>query len=208
MSSPLIDECLAGLHHRLPAAIADEAADGLIEAYEHHLAAGASEQAAARAALAEFGELTMVVGEFTRQAPGRRTSRLLLATGPVIGACWATALILSHFWAWPVPDAGRLTFGSVLMLTIATLAIAAVSLAALALMLRRHLDRRAELARERGGVSMGFGGNAIRSYVLHPYQQVKDARTGFEVGNAQGVLDGDLDGFIRAYLLASAGNGA
>ena len=68
--------------------------------------------------------------------------------------------------------------------------------------------RDAELAKERGGVSMGFGGEAIRSYVLHPYQQVKDARTGFTVGNAQGVLDGDLDGFIRAYLLQSAGNGA
>jgi peptide chain release factor 2 len=68
-------------------------------------------------------------------------------------------------------------------------------------------EREAELSRERGGVNMGFGGNAIRSYVLHPYQQVKDARTGYEVGNAQGVLDGDLDGFIRAYLLHSAGNG-
>ena len=67
-------------------------------------------------------------------------------------------------------------------------------------------EREAELARERGGVSMGFGGNAIRSYVLHPYQQVKDARTGYEVGNTQGVLDGDLDGFIRAYLLQTAGD--
>src|SRR5690348_15126149 len=66
-------------------------------------------------------------------------------------------------------------------------------------------EREAELARERGGVSMGFGGNAIRSYVLHPYTQVKDARTGFEVGNAQAVLDGDLDGFIRTYLLQTAG---
>jgi peptide chain release factor 2 len=68
-------------------------------------------------------------------------------------------------------------------------------------------EREAELARERGGVSMGFGGNAVRSYVLHPYQLVKDHRTDFEVGNAQGVLDGDLDGFIRAYLLQAAGNG-
>jgi peptide chain release factor 2 len=65
-------------------------------------------------------------------------------------------------------------------------------------------EREAELAKERGVVSMGFGGNAIRSYVLHPYQQVKDHRTGHEVGNAQGVLDGDLDGFIHAYLLAKA----
>ena len=68
-------------------------------------------------------------------------------------------------------------------------------------------EREAELARERGGVSMGFGGNAIRSYVLHPYQLVKDHRTDFEMGNTQGVLDGDLDGFIRAYLLQAAGNG-
>ncbi len=66
-------------------------------------------------------------------------------------------------------------------------------------------EREAELARERGGVTMGFGGNAIRSYVLHPYQLVKDHRTEHEVGNAQGVLDGDLDGFIRAYLLQVAG---
>jgi peptide chain release factor 2 len=68
-------------------------------------------------------------------------------------------------------------------------------------------EREAELARERGGVNMGFGGNAVRSYVLHPYQLVKDHRTEYEVGNAQGVLDGDLDGFIHAYLLHAAGNG-
>jgi peptide chain release factor 2 len=65
-------------------------------------------------------------------------------------------------------------------------------------------QREAELARERGAVAMGFGGNAIRSYVLHPYQLVKDHRTDYEVGNAQGVLDGNLDGFVQAYLLAKA----
>jgi len=65
-------------------------------------------------------------------------------------------------------------------------------------------EREEELAKERGIVSMGFGGNPIRSYVLHPYQLVKDHRTDFEVGNAQGVLDGDLDAFIHAYLLARA----
>jgi len=69
-------------------------------------------------------------------------------------------------------------------------------------------EREAELARERGGVNMGFGGSAVRSYVLHPYQLVKDHRTDYEMGNTQGVLDGDLDGFIRAYLLQAAGNGS
>jgi peptide chain release factor 2 len=65
-------------------------------------------------------------------------------------------------------------------------------------------DREAELARERGEAQeIGFG-SQIRSYVLHPYQLVKDHRTEHEVGNAQGVLDGDLDGFIHAYLLAKA----
>jgi peptide chain release factor 2 len=65
-------------------------------------------------------------------------------------------------------------------------------------------EREAELARERGAAQdIGFG-SQIRSYVLHPYQLVKDHRTDYEVGNAQGVLDGALDGFVHAYLLAKA----
>jgi peptide chain release factor 2 len=65
--------------------------------------------------------------------------------------------------------------------------------------------REAELARERGALpDTGFGGEAIRSYVLHPYQLVKDHRTDLEEGNAQAVLDGRLDEFIQAYLLKQA----
>jgi peptide chain release factor 2 len=68
----------------------------------------------------------------------------------------------------------------------------------------QEAEREAELARERGAAQdIGFG-SQIRSYVLHPYQLVKDHRTDVEVGNAQGVLDGALDGFVHAYLLAKA----
>ena len=52
----------------------------------------------------------------------------------------------------------------------------------------------------RGAYQKAEWGSQIRSYVLHPYQMVKDHRTEYEVGNAMGVLDGDLDGFIEAYL--------
>ena len=65
-------------------------------------------------------------------------------------------------------------------------------------------QREAELAKERGQAQDVSFGSQIRSYVLHPYQMVKDHRTDFEMGNAQGVLDGDLDGFVREYLLAKA----
>ena len=64
--------------------------------------------------------------------------------------------------------------------------------------------RAEELAAERGEQKDVDWGSQIRSYVLHPSQRVKDHRTGHEVGDAQRVLDGDLDGFVREYLLKSA----
>jgi peptide chain release factor 2 len=64
--------------------------------------------------------------------------------------------------------------------------------------------RREEIARERGEAQNVNFGSQIRSYVLHPYTMVKDHRTDFEMGDANRVLDGDLDGFVRAYLLEAA----
>jgi peptide chain release factor 2 len=64
--------------------------------------------------------------------------------------------------------------------------------------------RREEIARERGEAEDVNFGSQIRSYVLHPYTMVKDHRTDYEVGDANRVLGGDLDGFVRAYLLKNA----
>jgi peptide chain release factor 2 len=68
---------------------------------------------------------------------------------------------------------------------------------------QEQVDTLAEL---RGEYTKAEWGSQIRSYVLHPYQLVKDHRTNYEVGNSQGVLDGNLDGFIDHYLRANVGN--
>jgi peptide chain release factor 2 len=65
-------------------------------------------------------------------------------------------------------------------------------------------QRERELAAERGQAQQADFGSQIRSYVLHPYQLVKDHRTDHETGNTQAVLDGALDDFIHEYLLARA----
>ncbi len=69
---------------------------------------------------------------------------------------------------------------------------------------RQERERQEEIARERGEAQDVNFGSQIRSYVLHPYTMVKDHRTDHEMGDANRVLDGDLDGFVRAYLLKEA----
>jgi peptide chain release factor 2 len=65
---------------------------------------------------------------------------------------------------------------------------------------RARLEREEHLAEIRGEKGEAAWGRQVRSYVLQPYQMVKDLRTEHEVGNVQGVLDGDLRGFVEAYL--------
>jgi peptide chain release factor 2 len=69
---------------------------------------------------------------------------------------------------------------------------------------RYERERQEEIAKERGETLDVNFGSQIRSYVLHPYTMVKDHRTDREMGDAQRVLDGDLDGFVREYLLKAA----
>lgn len=69
----------------------------------------------------------------------------------------------------------------------------------------REVEMEKQLADLRGEYQKTEWGSQIRSYVLHPYQLVKDHRTDFEMGNTQAVLDGDLDGFIESSLKQRTG---
>lgn len=64
--------------------------------------------------------------------------------------------------------------------------------------LRKRMAQRAEIEENKMSIEWG---SQIRNYVLHPYKLVKDVRTGHETGNTDAVLDGDLDGFLKAYLM-------
>ncbi|MFH1032216.1 MAG: peptide chain release factor 2 [Chloroflexota bacterium] len=73
-------------------------------------------------------------------------------------------------------------------------------------LLKLELAKRAEeRAKIKGGRIAAGWGNQIRSYVLHPYKMVKDHRTEYETGNPDAVLNGELDGFIEAYLRSNLG---
>ncbi|MGI9665518.1 MAG: peptide chain release factor 2 [Acidimicrobiia bacterium] len=76
----------------------------------------------------------------------------------------------------------------------------AMQLLAARLAEKARQDQAAEVAAIRGEQTEAGWGRQIRSYVMQPYQMVKDLRTEFEVGNIQGVLDGDIDGLIDSYL--------
>ncbi len=66
------------------------------------------------------------------------------------------------------------------------------------LKLQEEKEKMGDIEKEKGDIAWG---HQIRSYVMHPYKMVKDHRTGYETGNVDAVMDGDLDGFIEAFLL-------
>jgi peptide chain release factor 2 len=69
--------------------------------------------------------------------------------------------------------------------------------------LRKRMEEQAKVEGSKKKIEWG---SQIRSYTLHPYKLVKDLRTGYETGNAQAVLDGNLDEFIKAYLMEFGGS--
>jgi hypothetical protein len=121
----LIDDYLAALSADLPGRIVEELADGLDETYHRHLGQSHDPDAAARAAVAEFGEPRVIVAAFTAASRGRKTARRLLAAGPVVGLCWAGVLISARAWTWPVPVLARALF-AVALITVIGLLVAAV----------------------------------------------------------------------------------
>lgn len=126
MSGPdLIAEYLRDLADRLPADIVEELADGLECTRQRLLDQGLDEPAACTAAIGEFGAPAEIALAFTEQSPARRTARWLLATGPVVGACWAAVLLTSRAWTWPIAVPVRLGAGLVLFTMIGILIAAA-----------------------------------------------------------------------------------
>jgi hypothetical protein len=121
----LMEEYLAALSADLPGRIVDELADGLDETYRSYLNQGRDPEAAAQTAISEFGEPRVILTAFTGASRGRRTARRLLLAGPAAGICWATVLITSRAWQWPVPVVARVLFGVALITVISLLAVAA-----------------------------------------------------------------------------------
>jgi len=123
--SGMIADYLTTLSAQLPAPVVEELADGLDQTCQRYLNQGLPPAAAARAAITEFGDPDVILASFTRLSPARHAARRLLASGPVVGGCWAIALITGRAWSWPIPVAARALFGIALASAIGLLARAA-----------------------------------------------------------------------------------
>ncbi|GAA0408507.1 hypothetical protein Acor_71700 [Acrocarpospora corrugata] len=99
----------------------EELADGLQETYRSQLTRLGDPEAAARAAIAEFGDADTVTAAFFRDSPWRRMAVILLATGPMMGAVWGLGLVSAQMWNWPIPLSVRIGYGVVLVTVAGTL---------------------------------------------------------------------------------------
>jgi uncharacterized membrane protein len=140
----LIDSQLAVLAARLPARAVEELADGLHETYEARLA-DRDPDAAARAAIAEFGDADTITAAFFRDSPWRRMAVLLLATGPFMGLLWGVTLVSAQAWNWPISLPVRLAYGMILLAIAATLVVVA---------LEKRAYRRARAATLTGAIGL------------------------------------------------------
>lgn len=141
----LIAAQLHVLAARLPAQAVDELADGLAESYERQLERCGDPDAAARAAVAEFGDADTVTAAFFRDSPWRRAAMLLLATGPLMAAAWGTALVAGQAWTWPVPTWAKLLYGT---------ALAAIVVALILVVRERRAYRRTRALTAAGALAL------------------------------------------------------
>lgn len=126
MAEPrLIRDYLADLNARLPEGIVEELRDCIEQTDRRHLDAGLDQYAVERAAIAEFGPPAAIAAAFTDAAPGRSAARTLLRLGPVVGECWAAALINARAWTWTIPMITPSAVAVVLATVIALLITAA-----------------------------------------------------------------------------------
>lgn len=146
-SHELIDDYIARLAGRLPAEVVDELADGLMETRQHYLDQGRGPDEAAHAAIAEFGSADLVADEFVAQSRGRRTARLMLASGPIMALCWGPSLVAAKVWTWPVPRLAAAAYALAFVAVVASLLVAASS---------RHSLRRTKLGFAGSFVLMGL----------------------------------------------------
>jgi hypothetical protein len=124
MRSETLERYLGTLSGRLPDSVVEELADGLEETWHRYLGLGLAPEEAAAAAVTEFGAPDVIMAEFARAHPGRRAARRLLAAGPIVGLCWAVALVTGRAWSWPVPVPARIVPGVALVAVMVLLAVA------------------------------------------------------------------------------------
>ncbi|WP_433221975.1 hypothetical protein [Microtetraspora malaysiensis] len=120
----LIERHLEVLAERLPGPVVEELADGLTATYEDQLKRLGDPEAAARAALADFGDADTITAAFVRLSPGRETALRMLVVGPIVGLSWGAAFIAGQEWAWRIPLLSRLAFGFMVGLVVLMLVIA------------------------------------------------------------------------------------